>query len=171
MFNIWRSKVGQEMIFCQIWLVHVTVITPSTIGRHKLLLTHCHSLLCTEASLRIINTVHDSQRRSHECCLKAVCWSAWACVLRASLSVSGGCLVTLSPRPRHLIHHPMPGDVRGDRWSLVCQGPPGPGLCWEIKLKCDTVKQFVWSWRHNNFTGPHTEQCGQWAIAVLNMVP
>lgn len=121
-FNIWRSKVGQEMIFCQIWLVHVTVITPSTIGRHKLLLTHCHSLLCTEASLRIINTVHDSQRRSHECCLKAVCWSAWACVLRASLSVSGGCLVTLSPRPRHLIHHPMPGDVRGDRWSLVCQG-------------------------------------------------
>ena len=44
-FNIWRSKVGQEMIFCQIWLVHVTVITRSTIGRHKLLQTHCHSPL------------------------------------------------------------------------------------------------------------------------------
>ena len=27
-FNIWRSKVGQEMIFCQIWLVHNTAHLP-----------------------------------------------------------------------------------------------------------------------------------------------
>ena len=43
---------------------------------------------------------------------------------------------------------------------MVIIGMPGPGLCSEIKLKCDTVKQFVWSWRHNNFTGHHTEQLG-----------
>ena len=36
-FNILRSKLGQEMIFCQIWLVHVTVITRSLIQNHKLL--------------------------------------------------------------------------------------------------------------------------------------
>ena len=36
---------------------------------------------------------------------------------------------------------------------------PGPGLCREIKLKCDTIKQFVWSWApYNNFTGHHSEQ-------------
>lgn len=35
-FNILRSKLGQEMIFCHIWLVHVTVITESLIQNHKL---------------------------------------------------------------------------------------------------------------------------------------
>ena len=42
---------------------------------------------------------------------------------------------------------------------MVIIGMLGPGLCSEIKLKCDTIKQFVWSTgRHNNFTGHHTGQ-------------
>ena len=59
-------------------------------------------------------------------------------------SVSAACLVTLSLRPRHLITHP------GQAWSPLIIGMlpselPRRALCGEIKLKCDTIKQFVLS--------------------------
>ena len=59
LLNIWRSKVGQEMIFCHIWLVHVTVITQQPTSYN-------HRHLPSNLQLAIINYNSYSQGSIHK---------------------------------------------------------------------------------------------------------